>query len=72
LRPPGGPAELVRWSEYVPDGLLAECWRPADTGPEHREFQSLERIEAWERVTCLGASRSAARDRLIHAQRGSP
>jgi hypothetical protein len=48
---PSGPAEPVRWSEYVPDGLLADMLaHPADTGPEHREFESLERIGAWERV----------------------
>jgi Domain of unknown function (DUF222) len=46
-----GVAESVRWSEYLPDGLLADMLaRPADTGPEHREFESLERIGAWERV----------------------
>lgn len=49
--PPDGPAQPVRWSEYVPDGLLADMLaRPADTGPEHREHESLERIGAWERV----------------------
>jgi hypothetical protein len=41
----------VRWSEYVPDGLLADMLaHPADTDPEHREFEALERIGAWERV----------------------
>jgi len=41
----------VRWSEYVPDGLLADMLAPpSDTGPDHREFESLERIGAWERV----------------------
>jgi hypothetical protein len=48
---PSGTAVPVRWSEYVPDGLLAEMLaHPADTGPEHREFESLERIGAWERI----------------------
>jgi Domain of unknown function (DUF222) len=46
-----GTAEPVRWSEYVPDGLLADMLtHPAETGPEHREFESLERIGAWDRV----------------------
>lgn len=48
---PHGTAAPVRWSEYVPDGLLADMLaHPADAGPEHREFESLERIGAWERV----------------------
>jgi hypothetical protein len=36
---------------HVPDGLLADMLaHPADTGSQHREFESLERIGAWERV----------------------
>jgi Domain of unknown function (DUF222) len=43
--------EPVRWSEYVPDGLLADMLsRPTEVDPEHREFESLERVGAWERV----------------------
>ncbi|MGH3853071.1 MAG: DUF222 domain-containing protein [Pseudonocardiaceae bacterium] len=46
-----GVGEPVRWSEYVPDGLLADMLsRPGDVAPEHREFESLERVGAWERV----------------------
>jgi hypothetical protein len=41
----------VCWSEYVPDGLLADMLsRPGEVDPEHREFEALERIGAWERV----------------------
>ncbi|HEX6404008.1 MAG TPA: DUF222 domain-containing protein [Pseudonocardiaceae bacterium] len=48
---PSGTAAPVRWSEYVPDGLLADMLaHPIDTGSQHREFESLERIGAWERV----------------------
>ncbi|MGH3719480.1 MAG: DUF222 domain-containing protein [Pseudonocardiaceae bacterium] len=46
-----GVGEPVRWSEYVPDGLLADMLsRPSDVDPAHREFESLERVGAWERV----------------------
>ncbi|MEO7196422.1 MAG: DUF222 domain-containing protein [Pseudonocardiaceae bacterium] len=46
-----GVGEPVRWSEYAPDGLLADMLsRPGDVDPEHREFESLERVGAWERV----------------------
>jgi Domain of unknown function (DUF222) len=46
-----GRAEPVRWSEYIPDGLLADLMaHPAEIDPEHREFESLERIGGWERV----------------------
>jgi hypothetical protein len=46
-----GAAEPVRWSEYVPDGLLADILsRPSDGDPAHREFEALERVGAWERV----------------------
>jgi hypothetical protein len=46
-----GAGEPVRWSEYVPDGLLADMLsRPSEVDPEHREFEALERIGAWERV----------------------
>ncbi|MGH3794739.1 MAG: DUF222 domain-containing protein [Pseudonocardiaceae bacterium] len=48
--PPVG-AEPVRWSEYLPDGLLADLLaQPAETGPGHREFEALERVGGWERV----------------------
>jgi hypothetical protein len=46
-----GAGEPVRWSEYAPDGLLADMLcRPNDVASEHREFESLERIGAWEHV----------------------
>ncbi|MGH3833837.1 MAG: hypothetical protein ACRDRS_25925, partial [Pseudonocardiaceae bacterium] len=46
-----GVGEPVRWSEYVPDGLLADMLsRPSDVDPAHREFEALERVGAWERV----------------------
>ncbi|MGH3853888.1 MAG: DUF222 domain-containing protein [Pseudonocardiaceae bacterium] len=46
-----GVTESVRWSEYVPDGLLADMLsRPSDGDPAHREFESLERVGAWDRV----------------------
>jgi Domain of unknown function (DUF222) len=52
-----GAGEPVRWSEYLPDGLLADMLshpsnlsRPSDADPAHREWESLERIGAWERV----------------------
>jgi hypothetical protein len=55
---PPGPAEPVRWSEYLPDGLLADLLaQPAETGPEHREFESLERIGGWERVIAWAQAR---------------
>jgi hypothetical protein len=50
-RQPSGTAAQMLWSECIPDGLLADMLaNPADTGPEHREFESLERVGAWERV----------------------
>ncbi|MBV9140346.1 MAG: DUF222 domain-containing protein [Pseudonocardiales bacterium] len=46
-----GVAEPVRWSKYVPDGLLADMLaHPPGIDPEHREFEALERVGAWERV----------------------
>ena len=46
-----GTAEPVRWSEYLPDGLLADMLsHPSEVGPAHREFEALERIGGWERV----------------------
>lgn len=52
-----GAGEPVRWSEYVPDGLLADMLcRPGDVDPVHREFESLERIGAWERVIAWAQS----------------
>jgi len=56
--PPRGVAEPVRWSHYVPDGLLADVLaQPADTDPEHREFEALERIGGWERVIAWAQAR---------------
>jgi hypothetical protein len=46
-----GAADPVRWSEYLPDGMLADLLaQPCGTDPEHREFQTLERVGGWERV----------------------
>jgi hypothetical protein len=48
---PGGIAEPVRWSQYVPDGLLADMLaQPADTAAKHHEFEALERVGGWKRV----------------------
>lgn len=51
---PGGAAQPVRWSEYLPDGLLAQS---AEVDPEHREFEALERIGGWERVIAWAHAR---------------
>ncbi len=57
---PSGAAEPVRWSQYVPDGLLADMLaQPPDTAAEHREFEALERIGGWERVIALAQARQA-------------
>lgn len=49
---PPADAEPVRWSEYLPDGLLADLLtQPAGTtDPDQREFEALERVGGWERV----------------------
>lgn len=53
-----GAAEPVRWSEYVPDGLLADLLaQPAETDPAHREFEALERVGGWERVIAWAQAR---------------
>jgi hypothetical protein len=53
-----GVMEPVRWSEYLPDGLLADLLAvPADTDPQHREFEALERIGAWERIIAWAHAR---------------
>ncbi len=53
-----GVAEPVRWSEYLPDGMLADLLaQPAQTDPEHREYETLERIGAWERVIAWAQAR---------------
>ncbi len=55
---PSGTAEPVRWSEYCPDGLLADMLaQPADTDPEHGEFEALERVGGWERVIAWAQAR---------------
>jgi hypothetical protein len=55
-----GAVEPVRWSEYLPDGLLADLLAgPADTDPEHREFETLERVGGWERVIAWAQARQA-------------
>ncbi|MGH3972802.1 MAG: DUF222 domain-containing protein, partial [Pseudonocardiaceae bacterium] len=53
-----GVAEPVRWSEYLPDGMLADLLaQPAETDPEHREFEALERVGGWERVIAWAQAR---------------
>jgi hypothetical protein len=53
-----GVAEPVRWSEYLPDGLLADLLaQPPQIDPEHREFEALERIGGWERVIAWAQAR---------------
>ena len=76
---PGEAAERVRWLEFVPGGLLADLLAaPAQTKPEQREFEALERIGAWERVVAWAQARQAremtwfmdsatARDRALGA-----
>ncbi|MGH4008304.1 MAG: DUF222 domain-containing protein [Pseudonocardiaceae bacterium] len=51
-------AEPVRWSEYVPDGMLADLLaQPVGTDTEHREFETLERVGGWERVIAWAQAR---------------
>ncbi|MGH3837419.1 MAG: hypothetical protein ACRDSF_17205 [Pseudonocardiaceae bacterium] len=46
-----GAAQPVRWSEYLPGGMLADLLaQPAQTDPEHHEFEAVERVGGWERV----------------------
>jgi hypothetical protein len=53
-----GVAEPVRWSEYVPDGMLADLLaQPAETDADHREFEALERVGGWERVIAWAQAR---------------
>ncbi|MGH3775165.1 MAG: DUF222 domain-containing protein [Pseudonocardiaceae bacterium] len=53
-----GAAEPVRWSEYLPDGMLADLLaQTARTDPEHREFETLERVGGWERVIAWAQAR---------------
>ncbi|HSL07716.1 MAG TPA: DUF222 domain-containing protein [Pseudonocardiaceae bacterium] len=53
-----GVAEPVRWSEYLPDGMLADLLaQPAQTDPEHGEFEALERVGGWERVIAWAQAR---------------
>ena len=57
---PGGIAEPVRWSQYVPDGLLADILaQPADTAAKHHAFEALERVGGWERVIAWAQARQA-------------
>jgi hypothetical protein len=56
----GGVVEPVRWSEFVPDGLLADLLAaPPQIDPGQREFETLERIGAWERVVAWAQARQA-------------
>ena len=60
-----GVAEPVRWSEYLPDGLLADMLaQPPETDQAHREFEALERggVGAGNR---LGAGQATPRDNLV-------
>jgi hypothetical protein len=53
-----GTTEPVRWSEYLPDGMLADLLaQPIQTDPEHCEFEALERVGAWERVISWAPAR---------------
>ncbi|MGH3999320.1 MAG: DUF222 domain-containing protein, partial [Pseudonocardiaceae bacterium] len=53
-----GVAEPVRWSEYFPDGMLADLLvQPTETDPAHREFETLERVGGWERVIAWAQAR---------------
>lgn len=55
-------AEPVRWSEYLPDGMLADLLaQPVGTDPEHREFEALERVGGWERVIAWTQARQVRR-----------
>ncbi|HEX8935294.1 MAG TPA: hypothetical protein VF788_14115 [Pseudonocardiaceae bacterium] len=61
----------MRWSEYLPDGMLADLLaQPAETDPEHREFEALERIGGWERIIAWAQSLADPGAGLVHAQRG--
>jgi len=53
-----GVVEPVRWSEYLPDGLLADMLaQPAHATVEHREFEALERIGGWDRIIAWAQAR---------------
>jgi hypothetical protein len=53
-----GVVEPVRWSEYLPDGLLADMLaQPAHAAVEHREFEALERIGDWDRIIAWAQAR---------------
>jgi hypothetical protein len=55
-----GAVEPVPWSEYLPDGLLADLLAaPANVDAEHREFEALERVGAWERIIAWAQARQA-------------
>ena len=53
-----GAAEPVRWSEYLPDGMLADMLaQPPETDSQHREFEALERVGGWERIIAWAQAR---------------
>lgn len=55
-----GVPEPVRWSAYLPDGMLADLLaQPVGVDPEHREFEALERVGGWERVIAWAQARQA-------------
>ncbi|MGQ0779331.1 MAG: DUF222 domain-containing protein [Pseudonocardiales bacterium] len=53
-----GVPEPVRWSEYLPDGLLADLLaEPVEVDSEYREFEALERVGGWERIIAWAHAR---------------
>ncbi|MGQ0776268.1 MAG: DUF222 domain-containing protein [Pseudonocardiales bacterium] len=55
-----GVPEPVRWSEYLPDGMLADLLAyPVEVDAVHREFEALERVGGWERVIAWAQARQA-------------
>ena len=61
-----GAVEPVRWSEYLPDGLLADLLAaPANVDAEHREFETLERVGGWGAGHCLGTGSPSPGDDLV-------
>lgn len=53
-----GEPEPLCWSEYRPDGLLADMLaQPPRSALEHREFEALERVGAWERIIAWAQAR---------------
>ena len=57
LDAPGAAAEGMQWSRCAPDGLLATVLAAQDGGGD---FERLERIGAWERLTAWAQAHQAA------------